>query len=231
MYNLTGLAAYVGRGKSTIGMALKRRQLIKDKNGYINTDNATNAKQIKLWLQENSAKKAKKASKPTAKSRKTTPKPAETSKTEPETGAKLPETDREKLIALAASVGGFDVDLNEEKKKAEIEYKKAQTRLVEIKEAKMRGETIPFKLVAEVFSAFGHTMQTSYYNKALAYLDELAHKTGMSREDKAKAKGRLVDFVNEAHKSAVDEGKASIKAIRDQSRETENSDPVEDDSE
>ena len=103
--------------------------------------------------------------------------------------------------------------IDKAKKQAEILLKESQTRISLLKEQKMRGESIPTDMVADLVSMLGRSFQSSYKNGAFILLMEVSQKTKMSPEVEAEAKGLLVELINKSHSNAIKEAKIGIKNI------------------
>ncbi len=111
---------------------------------------------------------------------------------------------------------GSLADLDRQKKIAEIEYKKEQTEKARLQTQKLRGESIPTKMVINVFGMMGHGFQTNYKNGAESLMMEIAQRTKMSEKNKAFFKGRLTELINESHKNAVRDTKNAFDSLIDE---------------
>lgn len=103
--------------------------------------------------------------------------------------------------------------LNLEKTRGDIEWKRQKTVETELKNAKLRGENIPTDMVLDVISLLGHSFQTSYEAAAQSFLMEFSHKLKIAHEMESELSGKLVESINSAHNSAINEAKKAIKSI------------------
>lgn len=118
----------------------------------------------------------------------------------------------------ADSGGQYQMDLN--KKEADLEYKEAQTRILMLKEAQLRGEQIPTELVKDMISLLSKSIISSYKESADAILIDISHRTKMSSENTAALKGKLITAINTAHDKAISEAIKRVKTIEDELKVT-----------
>lgn len=103
--------------------------------------------------------------------------------------------------------------LNQEKTRAEIEYKTQKAVETRLKNAKLRGELIPTNMVVELFALLAHQFQTQYEIAANELVLEMAHKFKISDEIRGVVGEKLTETINAAHKRAVDEAKLAVRNI------------------
>jgi len=108
----------------------------------------------------------------------------------------------------------FDgVGLDSQKKRAEIEFKRAQIRKLKIEENKLRGLNIPTAMVSNLIFMLGHSFMSNYKNGANQLLMELGHKIKLDSKIESEFKGKLIDLINRSHENAVNEAKQNLKNI------------------
>jgi phage terminase Nu1 subunit (DNA packaging protein) len=103
-----------------------------------------------------------------------------------------------------------EVDLDREKKVAEIEFKKAQTEQTALKNAKMRGEMLPTDLVLQIITTLARSTQMAYRSAGEGLLTEIAHRHKMSAKYLADYKSELIESINQAHESGVEAAEREI---------------------
>ena len=199
LFSKTELAHALGVGKSTISNKLTRKpiQLFSDEHGLINDQDERNTKYI-----EKALKKIGGNYKP----------PSEIAKSITE--AKL--TRREKALAPPPpKKKKSEEDLDIRKKRAEVEWKEGQTRLNELKEAKLKGENIPYKLVESIIIMLASSILTEHKDSSENLLGQLAHECKISAKMHAKYKDLQIKSINSAQTSAIDITIKELKAIAD----------------
>lgn len=102
--------------------------------------------------------------------------------------------------------------LDAEKKQADIDWKRQQIKLLEIKEAQLRGEAIPTSLVMSIISMLGQSFQTTYKNGANVLVTNMCHELKADPILSAKMKGQLVGLINRSHEMAIDAAKKALES-------------------
>lgn len=95
-------------------------------------------------------------------------------------------------------------DLDDQKKKAEIQYKLGLVELNELKSAKLKGENVPTKMVEGLFIMLGSSFQTSYRDETENLLSQLAHECKIGNKMHAKYKDLFIKMINRSHSEAVE---------------------------
>lgn len=112
----------------------------------------------------------------------------------------------------------FLLDVDDEKKIAELENKQIITQLKKIEISKKRGELIPVEQVQTIISKLSQAFQETYKNKSELLLIDISQKTRMSDSDEAFFKGKIINLINVAHKEAIKESKRGMKALIEETK-------------
>lgn len=107
--------------------------------------------------------------------------------------------------------GSFGLDA--EKKRAEIKWKKLQTKKIEMELAKMRGDYIPTELVRNLIMQFSRSIISTYKEGAEAFLIEISHRKKLTIQDESEMKGELISIINKSHDSAIERAKNELTSI------------------
>lgn len=198
------------KNKGSVAMAVKRGNLIQDDSRKIDTSIEHNRIFLKKWLfdafPENIANEKMKIisynfseekKEPTPKKEK----PLKSTRRRNKEPENKTESDSESLEVL--------------KKRAELEFKKSQAELNQLKIKTLKGENIPTDLVVKVFSILGKSFLTSYKNGSKNFVQDVAHKTRMSIEDKSYMESELVKVINQSHKDSLDLAKKELRSVID----------------
>jgi hypothetical protein len=184
------------RGK--VSMALKRGNLILNGDGFIDDTEPKNS----IWISNYMLRVATKQ--PVlvddAESLEETPS-ARTSTRKPRNQNPLPKS------------SGDLYKLEQELKQQELEKKTVETRLLELKEQKMRGELIPTDLVKIIFAQHSKSMVTEFKNDIEGMLTIFSKKTGMNSNQVAEMRGQILEAINNAVAKSVDHSKKNLDAI------------------
>lgn len=214
LYTPAEFARFVGKTPAYLKVYTNRGKLLKS-GDYYDSEVRENAEMILKWSKE--PRKEPKP-KPQKERKAKDPKPKKEAKKLKFAPPERPQTKVKELGEISSpqpDVGGvYDLDLK--KKQAEIENKEANTRVLMLKEAKMRGEQIPVDLVKNMVSELSRSIITSYKDSADALLIEISHRTKMKKEDSASLKGELVNLINKAHDTAIDKALATITTVIDE---------------
>jgi len=93
-----------------------------------------------------------------------------------------------------------------EKKLVDIEEKK-------LKNSKLRGETIPTKMVKDLISQLSKSMISSYKDAAQLLLVEFSHRKKLSASEESEMNGELIKIINISHDRAISETKKQLEVI------------------
>lgn len=102
-----------------------------------------------------------------------------------------------------------------DKKKLELDVKKKQADLeaVLIKNAKAKGEVIPFELMKPLIAQNNQSLTTAFKNAADEVLAAMAKKKNFSNTEVAELNGVLVQAINTAIKKATDQSIKSLEIL------------------
>lgn len=211
------IGSLCGKTAAHLSVAINRDKiLVLDENGKIDTSVSKNRDTLEKWIydkfsgqtaadkmaaidfnfqapQEDDQEVKKLPKKKPVKSRTRVKKKVETVKTDDE-----PQQE-----------GGLD----SEKKRAEIEFKKAQTELSVLKIQNLKGENVPTELVGKTFSILGQSFLTTYKNGANNFIDDVCHEMRVDAKVKAYMKDALTKIINQSHKDSLSLAKKELRAV------------------
>lgn len=93
-----------------------------------------------------------------------------------------------------------------EKKLVDIEEKK-------LKNSKLRGETIPTKMVKDLIAQLSKSMISAYKDSAQQLLVEFSHRKKLSASEESEMNGELIKIINSSHDKAISEAKKQLEVI------------------
>lgn len=194
-FSKSELAYALGVGRSSVSNWITRGHIFEDEHGLIDDTNIRNSKYIETKL-----KKIGGSYKP----------PQEIQ----ETRASVNQIRKEpKVPRVKKEVSKSTDDLDDQKKKAEIQYKLRQIEVLELKAAQLKGENIPTKMVENVFIMLGTSFQTQYRDSSENLLGKLAHECKIGNKLHSKYKTEFIKMINKAHSDVIALVKKDLKAI------------------
>lgn len=101
--------------------------------------------------------------------------------------------------------------LTRAKKFAEIQNKRADTILKDLKAAQMKGELIPVDLVQEVIQIFAETVKRAYSDAGENLIMLISERLQAQDHDKAFMRTKLLDSTNKAIDDSVSEAQSKLK--------------------
>lgn len=104
-------------------------------------------------------------------------------------------------------------DLDKRIKTQELIKKESETRLLVLKEEKIRGEVIPILLVKQLFNSFSQATMTANKDGLEALLINISKEMRMSGEQLSILRGKMVKILNDSALRANASAKNSIKTI------------------
>lgn len=137
-------------------------------------------------------------------------KPAEISNEAPKSTKKEP-VQRSKTTNEGEGEGGFSLDRR--LKAQELKKKEAETRLLNLKEEKIRGEHIPTELVRSIIIQQSQSFITAFKNGVEDFITIVAKAKGMNVNEVAEARGELTKVINLTANKAVEVAKKGIDNI------------------
>lgn len=192
-YNRIEVATRFGVNKSSVTRAIERGTLVVDSNDKIDDRHIQNQKTLKKWHAKLHAKNPQKAAKSVINS-----------------------DDADELdgyqVAAELVVDQFD-SLETRKLKAEVALKEGQVLNFKLRNAKLKGESIPISIADGLIKSLAHHLQNQFKISAQNLLTEISHQTKMTIETEAKFKGRLISEINKAHLTAVKNTEKEVRVL------------------
>lgn len=105
------------------------------------------------------------------------------------------------------------LDLQNEKKQAEIEKMKRESRILRMKEDKLLGKLIPTDTVKQLFGLYAKQITTSFRQSAESLVSEFGKRGGLKRNDIAELRGLLVTLINNSVDSAINGSKKNLSNL------------------
>jgi hypothetical protein len=118
---------------------------------------------------------------------------------------------RQKPTNEAEVEGGYSLD--RKLKAQELKKKEAETRLLNLKEEKIRGEHIPTELVRSIVILQSQSFVTAFKNGLEDFITIVAKAKGMNVNEVAEARGELIRVINLTANKAVEQAKKGIDNI------------------
>jgi hypothetical protein len=103
--------------------------------------------------------------------------------------------------------------LDQKIKETELARKEEDLEIAKLKRAKMAGEVVPVDLVRGTFARFSKSLLSSFQNEADNLLMEFASLSGLTREQVASMRGRIIKIVNKAVNDGCDLAEESVSNI------------------
>lgn len=104
-----------------------------------------------------------------------------------------------------------DDRLTRAKKFREIQNKEAATRLLELQEAKIRGEMIPLSMVEDVVQIMAESNKRAYADAGENLIMLISERLGAQEHDKAFMRTKLLDTMNKAIDNGVNAAQTKIR--------------------
>jgi hypothetical protein len=221
--NIKSVNVYIGRGK------------IIPSGKFIDTKIPDNIIQMQKWGVDPNGDISKIESPPTPAPEKKSPAPALKKAKATKVLKKnkeAPDYSKRKIIDPEDSVPDYSrvlesSGLDTQKKQAEIIKIKETTLNTQLRNAKLRGESIPVNMVSDVISALGSGFQTAYKNGADSFMLELSHKHKLAPSVVSDLKVKLIELINNSHKRAISIAKKELKNVISQTKSVENNSDLE----
>lgn len=119
-------------------------------------------------------------------------------------------TDR---VITPAFLASSEENLEAQKKRLEVLRLQKEVELKDIEIKKKMGQVIPVGLVEGVFSRHSNSFVKSFNNTLNIIVDEFSHKYSVSREDRAKFRGTMIENINIAITEAINITNLEIDSI------------------
>jgi hypothetical protein len=101
-------------------------------------------------------------------------------------------------------------------KKQDLLKKEAETRLLNLKEEKIKGEHIPTELVKGIVMQMSQSFVTAFKNSMEDFITNIAKEKGLTVNDISNYRGKLVNVINLASENSVKLAKKNIKSLVDE---------------
>lgn len=187
-----------GLPKSSLPIYIKRNKIIVA-DGLIDKENPINTAFLKKCQEKQKLKESNVSEK----------KPREIEEKSGESAIKKPRKNARK-----DNDEGLEYhELEKIKKQLDIEKIQEEIELLEKKNMKMDGESIPTEIVKSIFSYYGKNITTSFHNSAENWLTKIAKIKGLSNGELAEMRGELAKGINEGVEKAQTESKRAIANI------------------
>ena len=187
------IAEVFGVYKSTVSRAIENGALFMGKDDLIDDKHIQNQQTLKKWHTKLYAKSPKKAAAAVL----------DTSELDDFEGFKPP---TELLVTENDT-------LETRKLKAVVAYKEGQVLNYKLRNAKLKGESIPIAIADGIIKSLSHHLQNQYKISAQNLLTEIAHQTKMNPEIETKFKTRLISEINKAHSTGVKNVEKELKTL------------------
>lgn len=105
-----------------------------------------------------------------------------------------------------------------QKDQLDIEKKVIEIKLKKLDHQKKLGELVPTDLVRTLFVQHSKSIMTAFHDEADNFLMEISKEAGLSREQLAKMRGKLVMKINQGIENSLKESKKSLQAIVEEYR-------------
>ncbi len=118
-------------------------------------------------------------------------------------------------IAKPAKDQGGDT-LERQLKRQELAKKEAETRLLELKEEKIRGEVIHLDLVVQLFNSYTQAIVAGQKDILESFLVNISKEARLSGEQTAHYRGRIIRLLNESADKSIAVARKGIKAMAEE---------------
>lgn len=130
-------------------------------------------------------------------------------------GEDFEESEDEDSESGEINANSSEAALTRAKKFAEIENKKADTRLKELKEMHMRGELIPVSMVQDTIQIFAESIKRYYSDAGENLIMLISERLQAQDHDKAFMRTKLLDGLNKAIDESVNAAQEKLKETKD----------------
>lgn len=207
IYNRYELCEAVSIPTNHLSVLLKRGNII-EVNGQIDTANPVNKKQIEKLLATKAQRDVKGA----------IDKKAKIIVREKKTEAPNPVPIEKPFkpsppVSDEAFTGATDLYLKQQL--IDLKKKEVDTRIAELKEQKLKGQTIPIDVMEEAVSHLGKQLLTAYHLATGQILDEYSHRHRLTPEMRSEMEDRLMTILNYNHKQAIESATKTIQDAAD----------------
>ena len=105
-----------------------------------------------------------------------------------------------------------------QKDQLDIEKKVIEIKLKKLDHQKKLGELVPTELVRTLFVQHSKSIMSAFHDEADNFLMEISKEAGLTREQLAKMRGKLVLKINQGIENSLKESKKSLHAIVEEYR-------------
>lgn len=197
---------------SNLGNYIKRGKVFESEEfpGYIDSDLEANY----VWLEQRRTKLAQKGKLPPEKPGVDAEKPNENAKTAAPAQEKSADKPAKKKQPLRAAKELLELD--EKKKRAEIERIESTTRLNELRIQKQEGELIPFSLIQPIMVQLMRSVTSAFKQGGENLIIEFTHRHSLTAAQQAELRKALKEIINLAVDEAVDDAKTTSERISEE---------------
>ena len=192
--NKKDFASLCGMTTNKLSVYIKRNKVIIDKNGFFDTNNELNS----LFIKKNNIEK-----------------PIENSETE-QTGTQK----KEENTSSTANKRDSLLDLEKEKKVADIKKLEIETRISLLKEEKLMGSAMPIEMVKTIISTLSKSFIGEFKNGADEIIRMLVKTKSYDHKEVAEIRGQLSKIINSAMSKSLSTAKKDMKVISENYSET-----------
>jgi hypothetical protein len=143
-------------------------------------------------------------------------------KLDPPKGLKEPKAPERKAINVPAPTipEGYTAmsQMAMQKDQLDIEKKVIEIKLKKLDHQKKLGELVPTELVRTLFVQHSKSIMSAFHDEADNFLMEISKEAGLTREQLAKMRGKLVLKINQGIENSLKESKKSLQAIVEEYR-------------
>jgi len=200
---LCGLDPQKGGDRGIIGKAIERGNVVLTSEGLIDDTDYKNAKFYTNY-------QLKAASRPPVEAVE-----VETSSSEIPADKKT-EPKQRRTSVYQPKVDDSAFKLDRELKLVELEKKGAETRLLHLKEQKLRGEVVPIELIKQLFTTHSQSIMTSHKDGLEELLINITQEARLSGEQLALLRGKMVQILNNGAGKAEAATKRYMRTLVDE---------------
>ncbi len=187
-------AALCGMPTNKLAVYIKRNKVFEDKNGFFDTNNELNA----LFIKKNNIEK-----------------PIGNSETEQPGTQK-----KEERTGSTANKRDSLLELEKEKKVADIKKLEIETRISLLKEEKLMGSAMPIEMVKTIIATLSKSFIGEFKNGADEIIRMLVKTKSYDHKEVAEIRGQLSKIINSAMGKSLTNAKKEMKVISENYSET-----------
>lgn len=207
LYKLADFAKRCGVANSYIKTYTNRNKLFTNEEGYYDDKNPYNKDFLVKCLNKQAGIKPDKP--PVKPEKKSKEKPVD----EPDLNINPPVDDQEAEIAEEDISKMTPYQVDRAIKRQELLKKQAETRLLNLREEKIRGETIPIELAKQIIGILSKSIITAQKESIEAILINISKETRLSGEQTALLRGKMIKNLNDGVDRSLVVAEKSIQVL------------------